>query len=152
MQQQVQRGLWLRQPHLAGGCRAAVQGVPQATVGGVQLAQDLPSDIRTRASTSAVKSLPIVLINLERSSCVASAKPVHARRAWTRSRSTSRTPSSRATATSTCPWCSRRRGTASCSRNRCRWSAARRHRRRRPGRRRRPRAAPRASTHSRSSS
>ena len=49
----MQRGLRLRQHDLAGGRRAAVQGVPQAAVGGVQLAQDLPSHIRARTSTAA---------------------------------------------------------------------------------------------------
>ena len=51
MQQQVQRGVRVREPHHAGGGRAAVQGVPQAAMGGVQLAQDLPSHVRTRAGT-----------------------------------------------------------------------------------------------------
>lgn len=51
MQKQVQRGLRLREPHLAGGCRASAQGIPPAAVGGLQLAQDLPGYIRTRAGT-----------------------------------------------------------------------------------------------------
>lgn len=49
LKQQVQRGLRVREHDIAGGRLQALQGLPPAAMGGLQLAQDLPNHLRSVA-------------------------------------------------------------------------------------------------------
>ncbi|PKA54636.1 Protein terminal ear1 [Apostasia shenzhenica] len=49
VRQQVQCGIWIRKPNVAGGRRTALQSFPHAAMGGLQLPENLSSDIRSLA-------------------------------------------------------------------------------------------------------